>query len=128
MAASERSRYSSAVSSAAFVEVKPVGTAAVARIICNAIGQREAPIIEAELKGAITRAAGKVVLDMSAVTVLGSMGLGMLVTLTKQCQTSGGKLAIFGMNNSLLELLKLTRLDKFLMIAKDEASALSKVG
>lgn len=119
--------YPITVSNAAFVEVKQIDRGAVARITCPAVGQREAPIVEEELKTAAGSANNRLVLDMSAVTVLGSMGLGMLVTITKRCRDGGGRLAICGLSPALLDLIRLTKLDKFLVIAKDEAAAIEKM-
>lgn len=51
----------------------------------------------------------------------------MLVTITKRCRDGGGKLAIVGLAPALLDLIKLTKLDKFLIIAKDEAAAVEKL-
>ncbi len=116
-----------AVSNATFVETRSVGTVAAARITTNSVGQREAGIIESSLKDVANGVKGRLVVDMSDVKVLGSMGLGMLVTLTKHCRAAGGRLAIYGIDPSLLELLKLTRLDSFLAIAKDEASAIRAI-
>jgi len=113
------------LSTASFIEIRTAGPASVARITCPSIGQREAPIIEEALKGAAKSSRFNIVLDMTTVTVLGSLGLGMLVTITKECRDGGGRLAIFGLSSSLQDLVKLTRLDKFLLIAKDEAAALA---
>lgn len=115
------------MSTAAFVEIKQITGAVVAKVMCPAVGQREAPIIEEELKNAAGSANNRVALDLSTVTVLGSMGLGMLVTLTKRCRDGGGRLAIFGVTPSLLDLIKLTKLDKFLIITKDFDSAVAKI-
>lgn len=115
------------VSNAAFVQTRQIQRGVVAKIMCPAVGQREAPIVEEELKTAAASANNRVVLDLSAVTVLGSMGLGMLVTITKRCRDGGGKLAIVGLAPALLDLIKLTKLDKFLIIAKDEAAAVEKL-
>ncbi len=115
------------VATVTFVEFRAVGTAALARITCSSVGLREAEIVEAALKEIATGSKGRLVVDMTEVKVLGSMGLGVLVTLTKQCRTSGGRLALFGVESNLLELIKLTRLDNFLFIARDEPAALKAV-
>ncbi|MDX2115472.1 MAG: STAS domain-containing protein [Planctomycetota bacterium] len=115
------------MSTSAFVEIKQITGAAVARITCPSVGQREAPIIEEELKTAAASANNRLALDMRTVTVLGSMGLGMLVTITKRCRDGGGKLAIFGLSPALTDLVKLTKLDKFLIITRDEESAVAKI-
>lgn len=100
---------------------------AVARLLAPSISQREAPIIQAEIVKAAPATKWRVVLDFTDVTMLGSMGLGMLITLTKQCQTGGGKLAMHGMNKNLNDLVRLTKLDRLLVIAPDRSAALAKV-
>lgn len=62
------------VSNAAFVQTRQIQRGVVAKIMCPAVGQREAPIVEEELKTAAASANNRVVLDLSAVTVLGSRG------------------------------------------------------
>lgn len=119
--------YALPVSNAAFISIKQITGAVIAKIVCPAVGQREAPIIEEELKAASASANNRVVLDMSGVTVLGSMGLGMLVTVTKRCRDGGGKAAIFGLSPSLTDLIRLTKLDKFLVITGGEDEAVKKV-
>lgn len=100
---------------------------AIARLLAPSISQREAPIIQGEIIRAAPASGWKVVLDFTDVTMLGSMGLGMLITLTKQCQTGGGKMAMFGMSKSLNDLVRLTKLDRLLVIAPDRAAAIAKV-
>lgn len=100
---------------------------AVARLLAPSISQREAPIIEAEIIKAAPGAKWRVVLDFTDVTMLGSMGLGMLITLTKKCQSGGGKMAMHGMSKSLNDLVRLTKLDRLLVIAPDRAAAVAKV-
>ena len=127
MARAGRNRYATKVSEASFIQTKVLQRGVLARINCPSVGQREAPIIEQELTAAAKNAANRVILDMATVTVLGSMGLGMLVTITKRCRDGGGKLAIFGLAPALLDLIKLTKLDKFLILAKNEADAVEKL-
>lgn len=100
---------------------------AVARLLAPSISQREAPIIQAEIVKAAPDCKWRVILDFTDVTMLGSMGLGMLITLTKQCQTGGGRMVMHGMSKSLNDLVRLTKLDRLLVIAPDRAAALAKV-
>ena len=109
------------------VSFATVDGATIARLHAPSISQRESPIIEAETSRAAEAAKWRIVLDFTDVTMLGSMGLGMLITLTKKCQGGGGKLAIFGMNKSLSHLVRLTKLDRLLNIAPDQAAAIAKV-
>jgi len=115
------------VSESSFVDVLPLDPGALCRFTCPQIGQREAGVIQEALKPVVPTAKGRIVLDMSSVTILGSMGLGMLVSLTRDCKAAGGQLAIFGLRRELMELVKITKLDQFLFIAPDEAAAIKKV-
>lgn len=104
------------------------GPIAVARVTCPSVGQREAPIIQDEIVGAAGKAAWRIIIDFSGVTMLGSMGIGMLVTLQRQARDKGGKLAMYGLNDDLMGTIRLTKLDKVLPIVDDKAKALKKVG
>lgn len=114
-------------SEASMVTISSEGGIPVARLLAPSISQRETPIIQTEVTRAAEKAGWKLVLDFTDVTMLGSMGLGMLITMTKQCQTGGGRMAMFGMNKSLTDLVRLTKLDRLLQITPDKAAALAKV-
>ncbi|MEO1128565.1 MAG: STAS domain-containing protein [Planctomycetota bacterium] len=114
------------MSEKSFVTIERVEKAVVGRISCASMGQREAPIIQEE----VLKAAGEppqIALDFSGVTMMGSLSLGMLVTLSKQAKAGGGKLVLFGLNENLRGVLKMSRLDQLLTIAKNEKAALKKV-
>ncbi len=53
------------------------------------------------------------VLDMKEVTYLDSSGLGMLVYLKKEIIKKEGKLQIINLNDPVLNVFKLTKLDDF---------------
>ena len=99
----------------------------IGRIHCPTVGEREAPIIRDEVLREAKLAGFRLALDFTEVTMMGSLALGTLVTIAKECSAGGGKLALFGLNSNLTEVLKMTRLDKLLPIHKDQASALKKV-
>jgi len=92
------------------------GRAAVARVLCPSIGQREAAIIETELAALGERTGWRFALDLTEVKMIASLGLGMLISI-----------AMFGLNGELSSLIRITKLDRLLPVAKDEKSALSKV-
>jgi len=100
---------------------------AIGRITCPAIGEREAPIIQKEGLESAATVGHKLILDFTQVNMMGSLALGSLVTISKQCKAGGGKLALFGLNTNLSDVLKMSRLDKLLTIAKDEDHAIRKV-
>ncbi|MBL0922642.1 MAG: STAS domain-containing protein, partial [Phycisphaerales bacterium] len=104
---------------ASFVSVEKVGGACVARVMCPTVGQREAPIIEQELLAAGPGHGWRVAIDMSGVGMLTSVGIGTLVTVNKKCREGKGRMALFGLNDTIMDVLKLTRLDKLFPIARD---------
>lgn len=112
---------------ASFVSVEKVGGAGVARVMCPTVGQREAPIIEQELAAAGPGCGWRLAIDMKDVGMLTSVGIGTLVTINKKCREGKGKMALFGLNSTIMEVLKLTRLDKLFPIAKDREAALKAV-
>ncbi|MEM9081956.1 MAG: STAS domain-containing protein [Planctomycetota bacterium] len=111
---------------ASIVKVEDVNGVSVARIYCPNVAERESRVIEDEIIAAAS-SPSKIVLDFSKVTMLPSVGLGMLIKLSTGCKKSGGKLAMFGLNDNLMNLLKISNLDKLLVVTQDEAKALSKV-
>jgi len=54
----------------------------------------------------------KVVLDLSNLTFLGSIGLTVLVVLLKRVTTAGGQLAIVGLTGQSRGVMTVTRLEK----------------
>lgn len=96
----------------------------IARIVCPSVGERESGIIQEDILTHFDDAPGRIALDMTNVEILSSVGLGMLITVSKRCKESGGRLAIFGLRNELLDLIKLTKLDRILTIIPGEADAI----
>jgi anti-anti-sigma regulatory factor len=94
------------------------------------IGQREAPIIAGEISEAIANShlprGGALVVDMSSVTMLTSMGLGMCIDLRRQAEAARLKPYLFGMSRQLLDVLRMMKIDRqyTVVYAKDELGAL----
>jgi len=55
-------------------------------------------------------------LDFAKLDYIDSSGLGVVVSLHKRSKLNGGRLAIFGLNETLERLFKLTSLDRALNI------------
>ena len=69
---------------AQYVACKQYSKAVLARVTTPSIGQHEAPIVATEILAAVANAPGRckwLVLDLSAVSVLSSMGLGMCLVM-----------------------------------------------
>ena len=64
-----------------------------------------------------------VVLDVSAVCVVDSVGLGLLLSAHRACQSSGRRLVLAHPPPALLRLLAVTRLHRVLHVDRAEAAA-----
>jgi anti-anti-sigma factor len=70
---------------------------------------------------ATVRRWSSVVLDCSRLEFLSSLGLGALIRLDRQLRPTGGRLRLCGLNPHLREFFAITRLDRVMLIADDEA-------
>ncbi len=70
----------------------------------------------------------QMVLDFSNVKFLASHALGVLITLNKKVQAIKGTLALCSMRKDLMEVFKITRLDKVFNFYKDDTEALKSFG
>ncbi len=59
------------------------------------------------------------ILEMLGVPYMDSAGMGAIINFYVSCQRSGHKLIVCGLNYRLVELFKLTRVDKLITIADD---------
>lgn len=66
----------------------------------------------------------KVVVDFTGTGYIDSSGLGVLVSLAKRLRELGGDLRLAGLNEDLLTLFELTKLDSLFQIAPSRAQAL----
>ncbi len=95
-----------------------------ARVTCNNIAQRESPILQAELIAAAQRANHRILVDLTDVTMITSVGLGALITLHKACKEAKGKFILVNLKPDILSILKLSRLDRLFTIADSEPKAI----
>ncbi len=112
----------------AYLNILPHTSCIVAHVTSEKVGARESQIIEQELRAAAPGKKWKMVLDLTEVTMLASMGLGMLVSMHKLCVAQGGKLVVCGLKDDILQLMKITHLERILKIAADRETAVKMVG
>ena len=72
------------------------------------------------------KAVNRLIVDFKTVSFLSSQMIGVLVTLHKKCKAVGGQVVIVGLRPNLLNIFRITKLDKILAFAKDENDAISK--
>src|SRR5688572_1368046 len=68
----------------------------------------------------------KLLLNFGNVEYLSSAALGKLITLNKKLQGVGGKLVLCNIDPQIYEVFEITKLNKLLMIKKDEQEALQQ--
>ncbi len=67
---------------------------------------------------------GRILLDFTPVQYLSSQAIGIIVNIHKKTAAiQGGKLVVCGLSPQLLQLLKITRMDRVLKIVKDQKEA-----
>jgi len=70
----------------------------------------------------------RLVLDMQNVKHLSSGALGMLINLQRKTETTKGQLIMCGMRPQILQIFKLTKLEKLFKFEKDRNEALKAFG
>ena len=73
---------------------------------------------------AMLAGAKKVALDFSELDYISSAGLRVLLGAAKQLRASGGKLGMFGLNQSVREVFEISGFSTILSIYQSEAEAL----
>lgn len=116
------------MSDSSFTKSEQVGKAVVVTILAAQVGDRESHIIQEEIHTAAEPAGWRVAIDMSQVTFLASAGLGALVSTHNAARAGKGKLAVCNVAPDLMQMLKLTNLDKLFTIKPDRDAALKVVG
>ena len=68
-----------------------------------------------------------VVLDLSRTTYISSVVLASFVYMLKKAKEAGGNLILCGINDRVMEVLKMTSLDQVFEMAKDRQEAIAKL-
>ena len=89
------------------------------------------PAMKELIQSALDRGRKNIVVNMRSVGVVDSCGLSVLISLKKQVDTSGGKIALVGLNGMIQRLFGVTRLDKAFATYETQetaAAAMAKAG
>jgi anti-anti-sigma factor len=79
--------------------------------------------------GAQVRAAkGHVLVDMTGVTFVGSLGIRMLIAAARTADRAGRKVAIFGVQPAVAEVFSTIALDDLIPVLPDAAAARAQIG
>lgn len=103
------------------------GEITIVRLSGSRIDASVAVLVKDELMKLLDDGHDKIALDMSVVEFIDSSGLGAIVSVRKRIGTAG-ELALFGIQDAVQTMFKLTRMDKVFKMFSDETemkSALS---
>lgn len=89
------------------------------------IDLHRSPEIKALLQPLVQRKASRILLDLSRVTYIDSSGLAVLIEALQRVLFDGGKLGLFGLQQTVSSIFEIARLDQVFEIFRDEASALA---
>jgi len=95
-----------------------------AAVTVGVVGQSEAQLAHEAISRALSGFEGKgrlFVLDLSRVSLLSSLGLGMCVDTRHRAIEREMKPVLYGLQPSLLELLRMMKMDRLFTIAHGEA-------
>lgn len=83
------------------------------------------PLAEKRLQGLIEQGEERLVLDLSELTYISSLGLRIFIAIAKNIQKVNGKLALAGLNDHIYEIFKIARFTNIFSIypSCDEAVA-----
>ncbi|MFK7759493.1 MAG: STAS domain-containing protein [Phycisphaerales bacterium] len=99
-------------------------TGAVVRLTVNKIDEHEAGLLISEF-GAFVKnnERNRIAMDYTEVDFVASAGLGAMITMYRAVNEAGGKCVVTGLNENVMGVLKLTKLDKLFTIEKTLAKA-----
>ena len=103
------------------VEVGP--NVAVVRL-CGSVTMDQADRLNAELRQVASAGVGRIVLDLSGLEFICSMGLGALIVAHVITQRNKGEVVLAGARPPIVEILTTTRLDRIFPLYPDVGSAI----
>lgn len=83
--------------------------------------------VEAAFTAQVRGAAGDSLVDLSAVSFVGSLGIRMLIAAARGADRAGRRMVIFGAQPAVAEVFQTTALDDLIPVATDEAAALARL-
>jgi anti-sigma B factor antagonist len=112
-----------------WLEIEQIGAATVAKFTTRRIlDEEKIHAVSRQLLGlGLEAGRGTVVLSFDRVERLSSEMIGKLLTLQRQIQARGGRLALCALKPQVSEILKILRLGPYFSVYADEQEALQKV-
>ena len=87
------------------------------------LDMHHAQTVRARLQPVLNAKTKRVLVNLHDVSYMDSSGLALFIEALQKVQGYGGKLALFGMGQSLMHIFQIARLDQVFQLFADEASA-----
>jgi anti-anti-sigma factor len=100
------------------ITVRGMDSVALAFLGMSYIREHQATMVQERLIGLADRAKGRLAVSMSEVTDMTSAGINMLVAVNARCRDLGGHLALFAMVREVRKMIKVTKLDRAIVIVQ----------
>lgn len=89
------------------------------------IDMHESPQVKRKLNPLIDQKTPRILVDLSGVSYIDSSGLAIFIEAMQRIHSYGGKLALFGIQESVRSIFSIARLDQVFKIYVDKDSALA---
>jgi len=101
---------------------------AIVRIVDHKLHEHESSQLIEEFKAYLTNSGKRlIVMDYTEVEFVSSAGLGAMITISRAVTELEGKMVLTGINENIMQVMKLTKLDRLLNIEKTLAKAQKQV-
>jgi anti-sigma B factor antagonist len=105
----------------------PYAMASVPRILAieGELDLNNVPVVREQLASAVASKTQRVLLDLSGLSYIDSSGLALFIESLQRIQAYGGKLALFGLRDSVRSIFEIARLDQVFQLFPDKDTALT---
>jgi anti-sigma B factor antagonist len=107
--------------------LEPNSGVLIVRLKGPSLEEQDAKSILSDLKADAPEWNWRVALDMNNVEFLASAGIGSLINFHRTCAGAGGTMAMFGVNDNIQGVFKVTKMNKFFTMTKDQSQAIKKL-
>lgn len=109
------------------VQVVHDGTAPMRLVLVGRLDATGTEQVEVLFMARIRAAATDVLVDMTAVSFVGSLGIRLLISAARLAERAGRKVVLFGAQPPVSEVFRTVALDDLIPVAADEAAALAQL-
>jgi anti-anti-sigma factor len=107
--------------------VRGMDNSALVFITTPTVHDHQAELIRARLLALAERIKGRIAVSLENVSDMSSAGINALVTVHTKCKDLGGSLAVFGMSRDIRKMLRVTKLDRTIVICETAHEAVTAI-